>query len=347
VDGIWRRNPLALSLTAFVDCAGDANWGDIMMKLIAAAFAACILLVSGSVSRAETYPSRPVTMIVPFPAGGATDTLARFLGQYMHELLGQPVVIENVGGAAGRIAATKVVRSAADGYTLSIGTSTTHMLTGGLFTLPYDLLTHLEPIILIGSEPLMFVAKKALPPNNLKELIAYLKANPGKASAGIAGVGATGHVAGLSFQKHTGTTYEFIPALKDLVGGQIDFMLESASNFIGHVKAGTVKPYAVTAKVRTTSLPDVPTVDEAGLPGFYASLWYGLWVPKGTPKDIIAKLNGVMVKVLALPPVQERFKQLGIQMNTGEQTPQALHAFQKAEIERWWPIIKAANIKLQ
>jgi tripartite-type tricarboxylate transporter receptor subunit TctC len=324
-----------------------------MLKLIAAAVAACVLLISGGSSSAETYPSRPVTMIVPFPAGGATDTLARFLGQYMHDLLGQPVVIENVGGAAGRIAVTKAVRSAPDGYTLSIGTSTTHMLTGGLFTLPYDLLTDLEPIILIGSEPLMFVAKKALPPNNLKELIAYLKANPGKASAGIAGVGATGHVAGLSFQKHTGTKYEFIPyrgngpALKDLVGGQIDFMLEPASNFIGQVKAGTVKPFAVTAKARTTSLPDVPTVDEAGLPGFYASLWYGLWVPKGTPKEVIAKLNGVMVKVLALAPVQARFKQLGIQMNTGAQTPQALHAFQKAEIERWWPIIKAANIKLQ
>jgi tripartite-type tricarboxylate transporter receptor subunit TctC len=324
-----------------------------MTKWIAAAVAACILLAGGSLARAETYPSRPITMIVPFPAGCATDTLARFLGQYMHELLGEPIVIENVGGAAGRIAVQKAVRSAADGYTLSIGTSTTHMLTGGLYTLPYDLLSDLEPIILIGSEPLLLVGKKDLPPKDLKELIAYLKANPGKASVGIAGVGATGHVAGLSFQKQTGTSYLFVPyrgngpALKDLIGGQIDFMLEPASNFIGQVKSGTVKPYAVTAKVRTTSLPDVPTMDEAGLKGFYASLWYGLWVPKGTPKDIIAKLNSVMVKVLALPAVQERFKQLGIYMNTGEQTPQALHAFQKAEAERWWPIIKAANIKVQ
>ncbi len=324
-----------------------------MRKLSGLAIAVFALLAGGGISRAETYPSRPVTMIVPFPAGGATDTLARFLGQHMHDLLGQPVVIENVGGAAGRIAVQKAVRSAADGYTLSIGTSTTHMLTGGLYALPYDLLTDLEPIVLIGSEPLLLVGKKGLAPKNLKEFIAYLKANPAKATCGIAGVGATGHVAGLSFQKDTGTKYEFVPyrgngpAMQDLVGGQIDFMMEPASNFIGQVKAGTIKPYAVTAKARTTSMPDVPTMEEAGLPGFTASLWYGLWVPKGTPKDVIAKLNGVMVKVLALPAVQERFKQLGIQMNTKEQTPEALHAFQKAEAERWWPIIKAADIKVQ
>lgn len=323
-----------------------------MREIAALALAAWTFLASGEILSAQTYPLRPVTMIVPFPAGGATDTLARFLGQHMRDFLGETVVIENVGGAAGRITVTKVVRSAGDGYTLSIGTSTTHMLTGGLYTPPYDLLVDLEPIILIGSEPLLLVGKKALQPKDLKDLIAYLKANPGKASVGIAGVGATGHVAGLSFQKVTGTSYEFVPyrgngpALQDLVGGQIDFMLEPSSNFIGQVQAGAIKPYAVTAKARTTSLPDVPTMDEAGLPGFHASLWYGLWVPKGTPKEIIAKLNGVMVKVLALPAVQERFKQLGIQINPGEQTPAALHAFQKAEAERWWPIIKAANIKV-
>lgn len=322
------------------------------------AAAAALLAVAGlsaisTAAGAETYPTRPITMIVPFPAGGATDTLARFLGQYMHDLLGQPIVVENVGGAAGRIAVQKVVNSAADGYTLSIGTSTTHMLTGGLYKLPYNLLTDLDPIILIGSEPLLLVGKKTLPANNLKEFIAYLKANPGKANCGIAGVGATGHVAGLSFQKETGTKYLFVPyrgngpALKDLVAGQIDFMLEPASNFIGQVKTGNVKPYAVTAKTRTTSLPEVPTTDEAGLKGFYASLWYGLWVPHGVPKDVEMKLNAVMVKVLAMPAVQAHFKQLGIQINTGAQTPEALHAFQKAEAEHWWPLIKAANIKLQ
>ncbi|HZD89568.1 MAG TPA: tripartite tricarboxylate transporter substrate-binding protein [Pseudolabrys sp.] len=325
-----------------------------MKKLMAAAAVAAVadgaLLAGANTSRAETYPSRPVTMIVPFPPGGATDTLARYLGKYMHDLLGQPVVIESVAGATGRIAVEKAVRSKADGYTLSIGTSTTHMLTGGLYKLHYDLLTDLDPIILIGSEPLLIVGKKALPANNLKELIAYLKANPGKANCGIAGVGATGHVAGLSFQKETGTKYVFVPyrgngpALKDLVAGQIDFMMEPSSNFVGQVKAGAVKPFAVTAKVRTTSLPDVPTTDEAGLKGFYASLWYGLWVPKGTPKDIESKLNAVMNKVLANPDVQAHFEQLGIRINTAEQTPQDLHAFQKAEAERWWPIIKASGI---
>jgi tripartite-type tricarboxylate transporter receptor subunit TctC len=321
-------------------------------KVFIAALAACALLAS-PLAQAETYPSRPITMIVPFPAGGATDTLARFLGQHMNELLRQPVVVENVGGAAGRIAVQKAVRSVPDGYTLSIGTSTTHMLTGGLYQLPYDLLTDLDPIIEIGSEPLLFAAKKELPPNNLKELIAWLKANPDKASCGIAGVGATGHVAGLSFQKETGTKYLFVPyrgngpALTDLIGGQIDFMLEPASNFVGQVKAGTIKAYAVTAKTRTTSMPGVPTTAEAGLPSFTASLWYGLWVPQGTPKDIEQKLNATMVKVLALPAVQERFRELGIQINSGEQTPAALHDFQKAEAERWWPIIKAAHIEVK
>jgi tripartite-type tricarboxylate transporter receptor subunit TctC len=327
-----------------------------MRKLMVAAAIAALasgpLLLGASMAQAAgTYPSRPVTMIVPFPPGGATDTLARYLGKYMHELLGQPVIIENVAGATGRIAVEKAVRSAPDGYTLSIGTSTTHMLTGGLYKLPYNLLTDLDPIILIGSEPLLIVGKKSLPAKNLKELIAWLKANPGKANCGIAGVGATGHVAGLSFQKETGTKYVFVPyrgngpALKDLVAGQIDFMMEPSSNFVGQVKAGAVKPFAVTANVRTTSLPEVPTTDEAGLKGFHASLWYGLWVPKGTPKDIETKLNAVMIKVLAKPEVQSHFKQLGIQMNTTEQTQQDLHAFQKAEAERWWPIIKAANFK--
>jgi len=324
-----------------------------MRRFLTLAVAAWAFLAGSEISKAQNYPTRPITMIVPFPAGGATDTLARFLGQHMNDLLGQTVVIENVGGAAGRIAVTKAVRSAADGYTLSIGTSTTHMLTGGLYQLPFDLLTDLEPVILIGSEPLLLAGKKALAPKDLKELIAYLKANPGKVSVGIAGVGAAGHVAGLSFQKVTGTSYEFVPyrgnapALQDLVGGQIDFMLEPASNFIGQVKAGTVKPYAVTSRARTTPYPDVPTMDQAGLPGFYASLWYGLWVPKDTPKDIIAKLNGVMIKVLGMPAVQERFAQLGIEINKDEQTPAALHVFQKAEAERWWPIIKASNIKAE
>src|SRR5580704_3920639 len=237
---------------------------------------------------AQGYPNRPMTMIVPFPAGGATDTVARFLAEQMRPILGQSVIIENVAGAAGSIGVGRAVRSPADGYTLSIGTSTTHMLTGGLYTLSYDLLKDLEPIILIGSEPLLIVGKKDLPPDDLKGLIAWLKANPDKASVGIAGVGATGQLAGISFQKLTGTKFQFVPyrgngpAMQDLLAGQIDFMIEPASNFKALLGTKSVKPFAITGKSRLPSSPDIPTADEAGMPGFFATLWYGLWVPKGT-----------------------------------------------------------------
>jgi tripartite-type tricarboxylate transporter receptor subunit TctC len=272
----------------------------------------------------------------------------------MRGVLGQPIVIENVGGAAGSIGVTRAVRSTADGYTLSIGTSTTHMLTGGLYNLPFDLLKDLEPIILIGSEPLLVVAKKDFPADDLKGLIAWLKANPDKASVGIAGVGATGHLTGISFQRETGTKFEFVPyrgngpAMQDLLGGQIDFMIEPTSNFKALLGTGSVKPFAITGKARLPSSPNIPTVDEAGVSGFFASLWYGLWVPKGTPKDITAKLNATMTQVLSNPQVRQRFAELGIQMTPiDQQSPEALRAYQKAEAERWWPIIKASNIKVE
>jgi tripartite-type tricarboxylate transporter receptor subunit TctC len=325
-----------------------------MRRCFAAAIAAAIWLGCGGITFAEDYPTRPITMIVPFPAGGATDTLARFLAEKMRPALGQPIVIENVGGAAGSIGVTRAVRSAPDGYTLSIGTSTTHMLTGGLYNLPFDLLRDLEPIILIGSEPLMLTAKKDFPADDLKGLIAWLKANPGKASVGIAGVGATGQLAGLAFQKATGTKFEFVPyrgngpALQDLLGGQIDFMMEPSSNFRSQLGTRNLKPFAVTGHTRLPSAPNIPTVDEGGVPGFFASLWYGLWVPKGTSKDIIAKLNATMTQVLFDPQVRQRFADLGIQMTPlDQQSPEALRAYQKAEAERWWPIIKAANIKVE
>ena len=325
-----------------------------MRRWFAAAIAAAIWLGCGGIALSEDYPTRPITMIVPFPAGGATDTLARFLGEKMRTALGQPIVIENVGGAAGSIGVTRAVRSAPDGYTLSIGTSTTHMLTGGLYNLPFDLLKDLEPVILIGNEPLMLIGKKDFPADDLKGLIAWLKANPGKASVGIAGVGATGHLAGISFQKATGTSFEFVPyrgngpALQDLLGGQIDFMMEPSSNFRSQLGTGNLKPFAVTGHARLPSAPKIPTVDEAGVPGFFATLWYGLWVPKGTSKDIIAKLNATMTQVLFDPQVRQRFADQGIQMTPiDQQSPEALRAYQKAEAERWWPIIKAANIKVQ
>ena len=303
---------------------------------------------------AQNYPERPVMMVVPFPAGGATDVLARVLSERMKDSLGQPVVVENVAGAAGTIAVGRIVHGAADGYTLSIGTSTTHMLTGGLYNLSFDLLNDLDPIVMIGSEPLLIVAKKDFPANNLKELIAWLKANPDKASVGIAGVGATGHLAGISFQRVTGTKFEFVPyrgngpAMQDLAAGTIDFMIEPSSNFHALVGAGRIKPIAVTSARRVGSYPDVPTANEAGLPGFQATLWYGLWVKHGTPAAIEAKLNQTMQQTLADPAIVERLGKLGINITPkAEQTAEHLRAFQKSEAARWWPIIKAANIKLQ
>jgi tripartite-type tricarboxylate transporter receptor subunit TctC len=321
-------------------------------KFLHLAAGAATLAAASRVAGAETYPSRPITMIVPFAAGGGTDVLARILAERMSRPLGQTVIVENVGGAAGVIGVGRAVHAPPDGYSLSIGTLTTHVLIGGLYALQFDLLKDLAPIAELAAEPLLIVVRKSLPVNDLPELIAWLKANPDKASAGTAGVGATGHLTGLSFQKVTGTSYQFVPyrgnglAVQDLIAGQIDLMIEPSSNFLAQVRAGTLKALAVCAKTRIATAPDIPTVDEAGLPGFYASLWFGLWVPKDTPKDIVAKLNAAVVDTLADANVRSRLAELGPQIvPRDQQTPEALAAFQKAEIEKWWPIIKAANIR--
>jgi tripartite-type tricarboxylate transporter receptor subunit TctC len=323
------------------------------MKKALAAIAIAALFGSGPAS-AQTYPSKQITMIVPFAAGGATDVLARFLGERMRAILGQPIIVENVTGAGGSIGVTRLVRAPADGYTLEMGTSTTNMLLGGLYPLQFDLIDDLAPVLLIASEPLMIVGKKNLPANDIKELIAWLKANPDKASIGIPAVGGTGHLAGLSFLNEIGTKAQFIPyrgngpALQDLVAGQIDLQIEPASNFFAQAKAGAIKPYAITATNRSTAASDIPTTAEAGMPGFQASLWYGLWAPKDTPKDIIARLNAVMLEALAHEETRKRFADLGINAPSREQqTPEALRAYQKSEADKWWPIIKAANIKGQ
>ena len=324
-----------------------------MIRKALAAIVIAAVFGAGNAS-AQTYPSKPITVIVPFAAGGATDVLARFLGERLRAILGQPIIIENVTGAGGSIGVTRLVRAPADGYTIEMGTSTTNMLLGGLYPLPFDLINDIAPILLIASEPLMIVGKKDLSAKDLKELIAWLKANPDKASIGIPAVGGTGHLAGLSFLNEIGTKAQFIPyrgngpALQDLVAGQIDLQIEPASNFFAQAKAGAIKPYAITATNRSTAASDIPTTAEAGMPGFQASLWYGLWAPKDTPKDIIARLNAVMLEALAHEETRKRFADLGINAPSREQqTPEALRAYQKSEADKWWPIIKAANIKGQ
>ena len=300
------------------------------------------------------YPSRPITMVVPFAAGGPTDTIARILAERMRVSLGQPVILENVTGAAGSIGAGRVAHAAGDGYTLVIGVWGTHVLNGAIYPLPYDLLKDFEPISLVASNPMVIVAKKAMPANDLVELIAWLKANPDKASAGTTGTGGASHVAAILFQKETSTRFQFVPyrglalAMQDLVAGQIDMMIDNPATSLPQARAGTIKAYATTATARLAAAPDIPTADEAGLPGFIVSQWTALWAPKGTPKDIIAKLNQAVVASLADKHVLARLADLGQSIPPrDQQTPESLRAYQNAEIEKWWPIIKAANIKAE
>jgi tripartite-type tricarboxylate transporter receptor subunit TctC len=303
---------------------------------------------------AQSYPTRPITVIVPFAAGGPADTVTRLVSERMRTTLGQPIIIENVAGATGSVGVGRAVRAAPDGYTLIGGTFTTHVLIGALYTLSYDLLADFRPVALLADGPELMTARQGMPVGDLKALIAWLKANPDKATQGIAGVGAIEHVAAMLLQRQTGTRFQIVPyrgnapAMQDLVAGQIDMMIADAATALPYVGSGRIKALAVMAKTRLAAAPDIPTVDEAGLPEFYASLWYGLWAPAKTPDDIIAKLNAAAVAALADPTVRKRLADLGQDVPPlVEQTPQALGARQKAEIEKWWPIIKAANIKAE
>jgi tripartite-type tricarboxylate transporter receptor subunit TctC len=284
-------------------------------------------------------------LVVPFPPGGTTDVVGRIMAKRMAELLGQSVIVENVTGAGGNIGVGRVVRAAPNGYTLCIGQSATHVLNGATYLLQYDLLNDFEPVALLSTTQFMFAAKNSLPAKNLRELIAWV---------GTPGVGSLPHVSGVLFQKETGTRFQFVPyrggapAIQDLVAGNIDMTITDPTTSLPHVRAGTIKAYAIAAKTRLAVAPEIPTVDEAGLPGFYVSFWHGLWAPKGMPKNITVQLNAAVMDALADPSVRQRLADVGQDVFPREQqTPEALVAFQKAEIEKWWPIIKAANIKAE
>ena len=321
----------------------------------AAAFAAILAAaVAAGIGHAaaQAFPSRPITMIVPLATGGSTDVIGRIVAEGMRATLGQPVIVENVTGAGGTLGVGRVARAAPDGYTISLGQWGTNMANGAIYPLQYDIIGDFEPVALIANQPFLVDSRKDLPVKDLRELIAWLKANPDKATEGNSGLGTPSHVAGILLQNTLGSRWQMVPyrsaglSMQDLIAGQIDILLDTPAVSLPQVNAGTIKAYAVTAKSRLAVAPDIPTVDEAGLPGFYFSFWHAIWVPKNTPKPIIAKLNAAVVNALADPAVRKRLTDIAQDIYPPEQlTPEALGAFHRAEADKWWPIIKAAGIK--
>jgi tripartite-type tricarboxylate transporter receptor subunit TctC len=318
------------------------------MRILLSAFA--VILAGAGGAAAQSFPSRPITMVVPYTAGGPTDAVARILAEGMRASLRQTVIIDNVAGASGSIGTGRVARAAADGYTLDFGNWASNVVNAAVYTLSYDVLTDFAPVALVANQPLLITARKTLPAQDLHQLIAWLKAN--KASAGGAGAGSANHIASVFFEKETGTHLQFVPyrggavAMQDLLAGQIDMIFDLAASALPQVRGGNIKAFAVMAASRLAAAPEIPTVDEAGLPGLHVSLWSALWVPKGTPGDIVATLNRAATASLADPTVRTRLADLGQELPArGQETPEALLALQKAEIAKWWPIIRAAGIK--
>ena len=323
-----------------------------MRKLSVAVALSMLAGIAGAA--AQTYPSRPVTVIVPFAAGGVTDIVARIVTERMRSSLGQSVIVENVSGAGGTIGVTRLFRAAPDGYTLAVGQWTSHVGAGAMYPVPFDYLNDFEPVSMLSTAPLWIIGRNNLPAKDLKELIAWLKANPDKASAATTGLGSGIHMCLVYFQNMTGTKFPLAPyrgaapLMQDLLAGQIDLSCPEAGQTLPQYRAGSIKAYAVLTQKRWFAAPNVPTIDEAGVPGLHFPFWHAVWAPKGTPKDVIAKLNGAIVDTLADPGVQQRFNELGHEIAPREQqSPAALAAYHKAEIDKWWPIIKAANIKLE
>lgn len=320
-------------------------------KFLHLAAGAAALPALPRIARAQAYPARPITLIIPFAAGGGADVVLRIVTERMRTVLGQTIVIENVSGASGSIGTGRVFRAAPDGYTLGAGNWGTHVANGAIYALPYNVLSDFEPVALHQIFYYVLAAKKALPANNLQELIAWLKANPDKVSLGTPGIGQQPHLAGILFQNLTATRFQHVPyrgsgpAIQDLIAGQIDLAFGDPS-IVPAVRAGSVKAIAVTAKQRLSSVPDVPTAEESGLPGFAFANWVGIFAPKGMPKEIIGKLNDAVGKTLAEPAIRQKLVDLGVEIPSREQQmPEAFAARQKSEAEQWWPIIKAAGIK--
>jgi len=303
---------------------------------------------------AQAYPSRPIRMVVPTTAGGPTDTIARIMADGMRAPLGQPIVIENVPGASGSIGVGRVAKAAPDGYTLGLGNEPWYVFNGALYDLPYDLANSFDEVALFTRDPMILVGRKDLAARDLKELIAWLKANPGKVLAGTAGNGSVGHIFGVSFERATGTRLQFVPfrgfaeATTDLMGGHIDVIIGLAAGLLPQVRVGAIRAYAVFEPTRLASDPAIPTADEAGVPGLFFAGWHAFFVPKGTPQEIVARLNAATVAALNDPAVRARMAEIGQKLpSTQELTPEALAAHRKAEIAKWWPFIRQAGIKAE
>jgi tripartite-type tricarboxylate transporter receptor subunit TctC len=325
-----------------------SNW----RLILAAAFLACC----GTAERAqaETFPSRPITIVVPYPAGGVTDSLVRLLGERMKNTLGQPIVVENMGGGAGTIGVDHVAHATGDGYTLVLGNVETIVFTPLTMAISYNPLTDLAPVALLPSYPFILVTTNDVPAKNLNELIAWIKANPERVLQGTVGAGTMQQLCGLLIQRTIGTKWQFVPyrggppAMQDLLAGQINFMCTTTGGFLPLVQDGKIRAYAVTANKRIAAAPDIPTADEAGLPGVHTSVWNALWVPKGTPKEAIAKLSAAITAALADPELQKRVADMGLDMPDADQrTPEALGTLRQADVDKWWPIIKAAGLKAE
>ena len=301
---------------------------------------------------AQGYPTKPIALVVPFSAGGPTDSIARIVAERMTRALGQTVIVENTAGAGGSIAVGRIARATPDGYMLGIGHIGTHVINGAVYSLNYDLRKDLEPVAMIATNPQILITKNAVPAKDLKELIAWFKANQDKASIGTGGAGTPSHLSGVQFQRTISAGGQIVhykgsaPAMQDMLGGIIDVMFDQAANSLPQIRTGKVKAFAVTAKSRLLAAPDIPTVDEAGLPGFYMSVWHGIWAPAGTPKPVIARLQAAIVETLADPAVRERLEKLGQEIPpVDQQNSEALAAHQKAEMDKWWPLIKSVGIK--